>query len=198
MIGSLRGTLARRGPGGVIVDVGGVGYCLQVPATTLLELPQEGSAIELLVNTQVREDSITLYGFRNEAERDVFERLLGVSGVGPRMALAALSSLGPASLVAAIRDGDAKRIASVPGIGRKTAERLIVDLRDRLGGIEDAKAPGPGADHPAGPVEDVVSALVNLGYSDKQARKAVETCAAADEDAGFDELLRTTLARLAR
>lgn len=199
MIGLLRGALRHRGPSRLLLDVGGVGYDVVVPTSTLLELPEEGQQVELLIHTQVREDAITLYGFRSPREKEVFERLLGVSGVGPRTALAALSALGPEPLVSAIRDGDARRISAVPGIGRKTAERLIVDLRDRLepGAVTAAVPAGPSA---SSEEDDVVSALCNLGYPERQARKAVEAARAADDGAGlgFDDLLRRTLQSLAK
>lgn len=196
MIGFLSGRLRDRDPSGrLLVDVNGVGYVVHVPVSTLLELPREGATVELLVNTQVREDSLTLYGFRTAAERDVFERLLSVSGVGPRTALAALSALGAAELAAAIRDSNVRRLSSVPGIGKKTAERMVIDLRDR---IAAPRAETPGA-RPGGPADDVVSALVNLGYADKAAGKAVAD--ALDEAGGalpFEALLRASLKALGR
>jgi len=199
VIGLLRGVLRHRGPARLLIDVGGVGYEVVVPTSTLLELPAEGAEVELLIHTQVREDAITLHGFRSAREKEVFERLLTVSGVGPRTAMAALSALGPEVLVAAIPEGDARRISAVPGIGRKTAERLIVDLRDRL--EPGAGVPGPPSAPPTGDDDaDVVSALCNLGYAEKHARKAVESVRATKQGAGltFDDLLRLTLQGLGK
>jgi len=182
----------------LLVDVSGVGYEVRVPASTLLQLPV--GEIELLVSTQVREDAITLYGFLTQEERRAFELLLSVSGVGPRIALAALSCLGPDALAVAIATGDATRLATVPGIGRKTAERMVVDLRDK---VAKSLPEGAGAGEASAGVSeagaDVVSALVNLGYPEKQATKAVKA-AQADEGAAveFDDLLRRTLKRLSR
>ena len=197
MIGYLRGSLREREAGRVVLDVGGVGYVVHVPMSTFLELPAEGEQVALFVNTQVREDAITLYGFRERPEQDVFERLLSVSGVGPRMALAALSAMGPADLVSAIREADVRKLSGVPGIGKKTAERLIVDLRDRLGAAGKARGTRP----PGVDAGDVVSALVNLGYPERQAARAVgellET-PAAERPKGFDALLREALKRLSR
>lgn len=196
MIGLLRGVLREREAGRVLLDVGGVGYSVHVPMSTFLELPAEGAEVELLIVTQVREDAITLFGFRNGSEREVFERLLGVSGVGPRTALAALSALGSDPLVTAIRDGDTKLLSGIPGIGRKTAERMVVDLRDRLG----APGPGPAVGRPADAASDVISALVNLGYAEKAAAKAVAGAAeeSADESPVFEDLLRRALRQLTR
>ena len=203
MIGLLRGRLAGREAERLLVDVGGVGYELVVPTSTLLELPdggRTGAEVELLVSTQVREDSITLYGFLTLDERRAFELLLSVSGVGPRIALAALSALGPLTLAAAIAEGDAARLSTVPGIGRKTAERMVVDLRDKLAAALPGVA-GEGASAPAVSAagSDVVSALTNLGYAQKQASKAVkEALSEHGEGADFDDLLRAALGRLSR
>jgi Holliday junction DNA helicase RuvA len=191
VIGWLRGVLRDRESGQVVVDVQGVGYVVRVPASTLLELPKDGATVELLVSTLVREDAITLHGFRTREERDLFDRLLTVSGVGPRTSLAALSALGPDDLARAIASGDSRRLASVPGIGRKTAERIVIDLRDKV-------APaGGGAARPAGPEDDVRSALVNLGYPEKAAGKALEQAREAGH-ATFEALLKDSLSRLGR
>lgn len=204
MIGLLRGRLAGREAQRLLVDVGGVGYEVVVPTSTLLELPEggaEGAEVRMLVSTQVREDSITLYGFLTLEERRAFELLLSVSGVGPRIALAALSALGPETLAAAISEGDAARLSTVPGIGRKTAERVVVDLRDKLAAALPSATGAAGASGPAVSAagSDVVSALVNLGYPQKQAAKAVKDALAEEgEGADFDRLLRAALGRLSR
>jgi Holliday junction DNA helicase RuvA len=198
VIGLLRGRLVSREAERLLIDVGGVGYEVRVPASTLLELPQ--GEVELLVSTQVREESITLYGFLTLDERRAFELLLSVSGVGPRIALAALSSLGHEALATAIAAGDAARLATVPGVGRKTAERLVVDLRDKLAAaLSGVRAEGAESIPSGTAGGDVVSALVNLGYPAKQAGKAVKDAEeSADGPADFDQLLRLTLQRLSR
>ena len=196
MIGWLRGTLRERETGGVVIDVGGVGYVVRCPMSTFLELPKVGSVTELLVTTHVREDAITLYGFATASERDLFDRLNSVSGVGPRIALGALSALGAASLARAISSGDARSLASVPGIGKKTAERIVIDLRDKVDPLLFAaktKADG-GA---AADTSDVVSALLNLGYPERLAGQAVAD-AHHGGAVGFEGILREALARLSK
>jgi Holliday junction DNA helicase RuvA len=195
VIGWLRGILRDRQASAITLDVQGVGYLVRIPASTFLELPAEGETIELLVSTQVREDSITLHGFRTRFERDLFDRLLSVSGVGPRTALAALSALGPEELAHAIASRNATRLSTVPGIGKKTAERIVVDLEDKIAAMRPAGEPSaPGA---RGPEADVLSALVNLGYADKQAARAITESARAGH-ASFDALLRDALKRLGK
>ena len=200
MIGYLRGRLRAREAGRLLLDVNGVGYVVDSPLSTFLDLPADGAEVELLVNTQVREDSIALYGFRTAAEREIFERLIGVSGVGPRTALAALSALGPQTLAEAIRDGDARRLSSVPGIGKKTAERIIIDLRDRIGTLPPGGEARP-RKASAGVEDDVLSALVNLGYPEKAASRAIADAVkgkGATTAPVFDQLLRASLAGLSR
>lgn len=196
MIGWLRGSVRQRETGRVVLDVGGVGYVLLVPMSTFLSLPGEGAVIELHVSTQVREDSITLHGFHEPSEREMFERLLSVSGVGPRTAMAALSSLGPDELARSIAEGDSRRLSTVPGIGKKTAERIVVDLQDRVAKEQGARAAAAKAGG-GGEAGDVVSALVNLGYNDRQAARAVQD-AKADGAAGFEAILRGALKGLGK
>ncbi len=196
MIGWLRGTVRSRAAGRVVLDVSGVGYVLSVPMSTFLEMPADGVA-ELLVSTQVREESITLYGFHEAAERDLFERLLTVSGVGPRTALAVLSALGPDELARCIAEGDGRKLATVPGIGRKTAERIVIDLQERVAKEQGARAAAARAAGGGGEAADVVSALVNLGYNERQAARAVQD-AKVDGAKGFDALLRSALASLGK
>ena len=196
MIGWLRGVLRERETSGVIVDVGGVGYVVRCPMSTFLELPKVGEVVELLVTTHVREDAITLFGFGTLGERELFDRLNSVSGVGPRMALGALSALGAASLARCIAEGDTRALAGVPGIGKKTAERIVIDLRDKM----DALAMAPKAKVRGGPesaTADVVSALVNLGYHERVAGKAVSD-AHQDGAVGFEALLREALTRMGK
>lgn len=198
MIGWLRGVLRERETSGVIVDVGGVGYVVRCPMSTYLELPKIGEVVELLVTTHVREDAITLFGFGTMGERELFDRLNSVSGVGPRMALGALSAMGAASLARCIAEGDTRALAGVPGIGKKTAERIVIDLRDKmdlasLANIPKAKARG-GVESAT---TDVVSALVNLGYHERVAGKAVAD-AHQEGAVGFEALLREALTRMGK
>ena len=195
MIGWLRGELRERDAGRVVLDVSGVGYLLRVPMSTFLDLPPLGSTAELHVTTHVREDAITLYGFLTAAERDLFERLNTVSGVGPRIALGALSGLGPGELVRAIAEGDPRRLSSVPGIGKKTAERIVIDLQDKMSTVTAAREPGRAV--VGGEASDVVSALVNLGYQERLAARAVQD-AKQDGREGFEALLREALSRLGK
>lgn len=196
MIGWLRGVVRQREPGRVVLDVGGVGYVLACPMSTFLVLPAEGGVAELHVSTQVREDAITLHGFAESAEREVFERLLTVSGVGARTAMAALSALGPHELARCIAEGDSRRLSTVPGIGKKTAERMVVDLQDRMAKEQGARAAATQVAG-GGAAADVLSALVNLGYNDRQAARAVQE-AKAGGAADFASLLREALARLGK
>ena len=196
MIGWLRGIIRQRETGRVVLDVGGVGYALVVPMSTFLALPHGDAVVELHVSTQVREDSITLHGFAEPDERELFERLLTVSGVGPRTAMAALSALGPSELARCIAEGDSKRLSTVPGIGRKSAERIVIDLQDRIAKEQGARAAASKAGG-GGDAADVVSALVNLGYNDRQAARAVQD-AKAEGATGFEAILRGALARLGK
>ncbi len=180
--------IARKDPSGVVVDVGGVGYAVTVPISTLSDLPAVGEEVTLYTFTYVREDTLALYGFASEAEQRLFTQLLSVSGVGPKVALAILSLASPDDIRSAIASGDADFIASVPGIGQKTADRLIVDLRDK---IEMVTASG----EPRGS-QEVIEALVGLGYSRQEARDAAAKATTSDAD--DDEILKQALKELAR
>lgn len=199
MIGSLRGTLIEKGSLRVIIDVGGVGYDVQVPLGTYEGLGEVGGEVRLLIHTHVREDSLSLFGFRSEAERRVFERLIGTSGIGTKTALGLLSGLGVEELLRAIRDRQPGVLQRVPGVGRKTAERLVVELQDRaarlLGEILRSGGDGAGAAEPSRR-EEVISALVNLGYRKKEASEAVERHSGEDPDGSFELLLKKALRAL--
>ena len=178
MIARLRGTLQEKTPERIILDVQGVGYDLRVPLSTYGSLPPLGEEVRLLVHTHVREDAISLFGFATSRERFLFEKMIGVSGIGPRLAIVLLSGLPPEDLVKALREGDVAGLCRVPGVGRKTAERLVVDLRDKLDGAGGEPAAGrtgtPG--DPEGEdalLADVLSALINLGYPSREAEKAL-------------------------
>jgi Holliday junction DNA helicase RuvA len=194
MIGQLRGRLAEKRPNQVLVDVGGVGYLVQVPLSTYAALGELHTEVTLLIHTHVREDTLALYGFVSAREKHFFELLLSASGVGPTLALKILSGMNVEELVPAIRSGDLARLTRIPGVGRKTAERMVVELKDKLEAVA-IESDRPAAS-PAGIEADVVSALVNLGYDTRTAENAV---AEAKREAGagnFEKLLRATLQAL--
>jgi holliday junction DNA helicase RuvA len=172
LIARLEGVLAEKGPEAVVLDVGGVGYEVRIPLSTYLELPTEGKTIRLRIHTHVREDALQLYGFLSEAERAAFLLLIGISKIGPRIALAILSGLPTRELVRALRDADIGALRRIPGVGAKTAERIVMELRDKVAKLESASGPTPGA---SGIEEETVSALVNLGYVRGQAERAVRS-----------------------
>ena len=200
MIAFLRGRLIEKHPNRLIVDVNGVGYDVQVPLSTFYDLAEPGTEVSLRVHTHVREDQIALFGFGSFLEQQLFERLIGVSGIGPKLALAALSGIDPDDLVRAVRTADVARLSAVPGIGKKTAERIRLELKDKL--------PAPSA--PAGPTSapptpaddlrtDLLSALLNLGYHRPLAEKAVDSVLAkATTPPPFEQAVRAALRALAR
>jgi len=195
MIGQLRGRLAEKRPNQVLVDVGGVGYLVQVPLSTYAALGELHTEVTLLIHTHVREDALALYGFVSAREKHFFEILLSASGVGPTLALKILSGMSVEELVPAIRGSDLARLTRIPGVGRKTAERMVVELKDKLEAVT-AETEKPAASSPAGIEADVVSALVNLGYEGRAAETAV---AEAKHEAGatnFEKLLRSSLQSL--
>ena len=195
MIAGIRGTLtARLGDRVVVETASGVSYELAVPLGVLERLPTEGAVVDLRTVLVVREDGWALYGFDRDYERGVFQRLLGASGIGPRLALALLSSLGGARVVSALRGGDLAALCTVPGVGKKTAERIVLELKDRLGDLTppgEAPARAPAADQ-------AVQALVNLGYGAVDADRAVRAALAERGTATVAELIRQALQTLAR
>src|SRR6478735_788260 len=199
MIAFLRGRVLEKHPNRIIVDVHGVGYELHVPLSTYYDVGDEGAEVSLRVYTHVREDALQLYGFLTDLERQLFERLIGISGIGPKVAISVLSGLDSRELVTAVQRGDVARLVSIPGIGKKTAERIVLELRDRLAQLS---VPAAGAT-PAGTAadrlrSDLVSALQNLGYHRAQADKAVESTISASPDATFEDALRQVLRELMR
>ena len=186
MIARLRGKLAEKEPARVVIDVGGVGYEVFIPTTTFTAMPNAGAEVSLDIHTHVREDALTLYGFSSRQERRVFERLISISGIGPKLAVTILSGGSVEGLVGAIRRGDLARLTSIPGVGKKTAERIVVELKDKLQEFTE---------EPAKPVveTDVLSALENLGYSRPMAEAAVRRAANGDEGAAFDVLFKRAL-----
>jgi len=195
MIAQLRGTLADKRPNQVLVDVGGVGYLVHIPVSTFYALGDLHSNVTLLIHTQVREDAIALYGFLSSREKHLFELLISASGVGPVLALKILSGMSVDDLVPAVRAGDLVRLTRIPGVGRKTAERMVVELRDKLAAMETpATARQPVAT--SGTAADVVSALLNLGYEQQAAEQAVERAGKDGLPESFEALLRATLQQL--
>ncbi|HUO34528.1 MAG TPA: Holliday junction branch migration protein RuvA [Candidatus Acidoferrum sp.] len=190
MIGSLRGKLTEKRPNQVLVDVGGVGYLVHVPLSTFAGLPPLHSETSLLIHTHLREDQIALYGFLTAREKHCFELLISASGVGPSLALKILSGMGIDELIPAIRSGNLGELVRIPGVGKKTAERMVVELRDKLTGVD---APAAGKPETRSQLEaDVSSALENLGYDTRSIEKAVEK-ARGGADGNFEALLRGAL-----
>jgi holliday junction DNA helicase RuvA len=197
MIRILRGTLAGKSPSRVIVDVGGVGYDVQVPLSTFYVLGDEGSIISLRIHTHVREDVIALFGFASGVELDLFERLIAINGVGPKLALAVLSGIEPPELIRAVRQHDVARLTAIPGVGKKTAERIGLELKDRLPAAMPAGDGKAVAESPRDQLrEDLLSALLNLGYQRAVAEKAIEKTLENGAEAGFEQALRATLNKL--
>ena len=195
MIAQLRGSLGDKRPNQVLVDVGGVGYLVHIPLSTFYSLGDLHSNVTLLIHTQVREDAISLYGFLSAREKHLFDLLISASGVGPALALKILSGMSVDDLVPAVRSGDLARLTRIPGVGRKTAERMIVELRDKLvamGIPEDARKPVT----TTGAAGDVVSALLNLGYDQHAAEQAVERAGKNSASETFEPLLRGALQEL--
>ena len=195
MIGQLRGRLTDKRPNQVLVDVGGVGYLVQVPLSTYAALGELHTEVTLLIHTHVREDALTLYGFLSSREKHFFEMLLSASGVGPSLALKILSGMSVEELVPAIRGGDLARLTKIPGVGRKTAERIVVELKDKLDAVT-VEVERPVASSPAGIEADVVSALVNLGYEARAAEGAVTEARRENGAGNFEKLLRASLQSL--
>jgi holliday junction DNA helicase RuvA len=192
MIAHLRGKLLAKHPNQAIVETGGVGYDVTISVPTFSDLPDVGSEVALHIHTHVREDVIALYGFLRAGEKQLFEKLITVSGIGPKLAITILSGMAADEMIAAIRGNDLARLTRIPGIGKKTAERLVLELRDKL--------PAVGGEIPvvsglSAVEEDVLSALVNLGYQRAAADKAVR---AASKNGSFEVMFREALAALSK
>lgn len=197
MIGFLRGKLLAKQPPVLLIDVGGVGYEVEAPMTTFYDLPETGKEITLHTHLVVREDAHTLFGFAKLTDRALFRSLIKISGVGPRMALAILSGMSAEAFARCIRDNDAAALTRVPGVGKKTAERLVVELRDKLGKGEAGGAELPVmSGGPANPVEEAVSALIALGYKPPDASRMVRAIEA--KDLGVEEIIRRALQAAAK
>jgi Holliday junction DNA helicase RuvA len=196
MIAHLRGKLLAKHPNQAIVETGGVGYDVTISVPTFSDLPVAGSEVSLHIHTHVREDLIALYGFLRPAEKHLFEKLITVSGIGPKLAITILSGMAADEMVSAIRGNDIERLTRIPGIGKKTAERMVLELRDKLpvpSGEAVATAPA------MSPVEeDVLSALMNLGYQRATAEKALTAVAKNGKGGSFDAMFREALTVLSK
>jgi Holliday junction DNA helicase RuvA len=198
VIAHIRGQLLYKIPNYVVVDCGGVGYELWISVTTFTELGEVGSEVRLHVHTHVREDALQLFGFHEVTEKRLFEKLLTISGIGPKLAITVLSGIAAGRLVAAIRGGDHATLTKIPGIGKKTAERVVLELKDKLDDLAGT-APASASATPSlgATAEDVLSALVNLGYPRPVAQKAVESAAKDSGVAGdFEKLFRAAMAEV--
>jgi len=191
VIGALRGTLYEKTPEYVIVDVGGVGYKVFLPLPAFYEIGERGAEVQLRIYTHVRDDVLQLYGFKDLPQQRLFEHLISVAGIGPKLALTILSGMEVDVLTTAIADGDIARLCTTPGVGKKTAERMALELKDK---VEDM-VPAGAAGGPRGVRQDVLSALENLGYRPRDAERALDKV--QDPATGFEDLLRQTLRVLA-
>jgi Holliday junction DNA helicase RuvA len=206
MIAHLSGTLLAKHATSVVVDVGGVGYEVTIPVTTFYDLEDAGAQVRLNIYTHVREEALQLYGFRTLRERELFQLLIGVSGIGPKSAIAMLSGMNADEIIAAIRTNNVARLTSIPGIGRKTAERLGIELRDKMAALSSPALEEQLAARPAGASaqtedsarEDALSALVNLGYQRAAAEKAVARAEQEGGDFTVELILRRALRTLSK
>jgi Holliday junction DNA helicase RuvA len=199
MIASLRGRLLEKHPSRLIIDVNGVGYDVAVPLSTFYAIGETGSDVALRVHTHVREDALQLFGFLTPLELAVFERLIAVSGIGPRLALTVLSGIEPAALVTAVQRGDIARLTAIPGVGKKTAERIGLEMKDRLPKALEALAGAGPAPSPGDALrEDLASALANLGYHRQAVERVLDGVLAGGETPGFEAALRAALKQLVR
>jgi Holliday junction DNA helicase RuvA len=192
VIAHLSGRLLSKSPQEAVLDVQGVGYRVFIPVSTFYRLGDEGTAVNLLIHTHVREDALSLFGFESLGERALFERLIDVAGIGPKLALNILSGIEAPDLLEALRTGDVPRLTRIPGVGKKTGERLVLELKDKLAALGAAIQPPSVAAAP--PLkQDLLSALGNLGYSRGEAEKGVDRALSEDEHGRFEDLLRRAL-----
>ena len=197
MIAQLRGRILEKQPNRIVVDVAGVGYDVLVPLSTFYGLGETGSEIALRIHTHVREDALALYGFATKIEQELFERLISVSGIGPKLALAVLSGIEPRELVRAIERADLSRLTAIPGVGKKTSERIVLELKDRLPRVSPSEAAGTAPEAPA-LRDDVLSALINLGYHRPLAERAADASIKAAPGGDFERTLKQALRELAK
>jgi len=189
----LRGVLVEKHPNQAIVEAGGVGYDVTIPVSTYTRLPDPGGEVRLRIHTHVREDALSLYGFLTQDEKSLFEKLISVSGIGPKLGVTILSGLAAADLVQSIRGGQVDRLVRIPGVGKKTAERMILELRDKLPAGTSSGEPEPAAPALSAIDQDVLSALMNLGCGRPQAEAAVRKAKAAGAASDFEPLFRKAL-----
>src|SRR5688572_22058800 len=206
MIAHLSGTLLFKLPNSVILDVGGVGYEVNIPVSTFYDLEEPGSRVQLRIYTHVKEDALQLYGFRTARERELFLRLISVSGIGPKLGITLLSGMSADEMIASIRTNNLARLTLIPGIGKKTAERLVLELRDKIGSLSSTALEeelGIQPETAAAPTEDSIrsdalSALLNLGYQRSAAEKAVNGALSETDDVSVESILRLSLRKLAK
>jgi Holliday junction DNA helicase RuvA len=198
MIAQIRGLLLEKRPGVAIVETQGIGYQVFVSLSTFYDLPEATQGVRLHTYTHVREDLLQLFGFSTFLEKEIFQILIGVSGIGPKLALNILSGIAPAELIASLQSEDVARLTQIPGVGRKTAERLVFDLKEKIGKIAGrGETPKEEKGKKGQVVDDVVSALVNLGYRKNQAESVVEQVWRQRPDASLEEILKESLRALA-
>jgi len=195
MIAHLRGRIVSKRPNQAVIDVSGVGYDVTISVPTFSELPNAGGEVSLHIHTHVREDALALYGFLRPQEKELFERLISVSGIGPKLAITVLSGMQAEKMVAAIRGNDIATLTRIPGIGKKTAERMVLELRDKLESFGVAAAV---VSRHSPMEEDVLSALTNLGYQRAAAERALSSLGKNGGSHSFDQLFRESLAALAK
>jgi holliday junction DNA helicase RuvA len=198
MIAFLRGRVLHKQPNRIVVDVGGVGYEAHVPLSTFYEVGDEGAEVSLRVYTHVREDTLQLYGFVTDLERQVFERLIGISGIGPKLAIAVLSGMDSREVIVAVQRADVARLTGIPGIGKKTAERIVLELKDRLTQLAVPAVVGAPPQATGDRLRaDLLSALQNLGYHRQQVERAINSVT-SNPDVTFEQALRDALRELMR
>ena len=199
MIAFLRGQVLDKQPNRLIIDVQGVGYALHIPLSTYYNVGEPGTEVELRVYTHVREEALQLYGFLTTLEQEVFEHLIGVNGIGPKLALAVLSGMENAEfIVGCVQRGDVTQLTRIPGVGKKTAERIVLELKDRLTKLISASDLAVLSASETKLRDDLISALLNLGYHRPLAQKAVDVVVNKGSDVGFEEALKSTLQELSR
>ncbi|MDA1184831.1 MAG: Holliday junction branch migration protein RuvA [Acidobacteria bacterium] len=200
MIAFLRGRVLSKQPNLLVVDVQGVGYQVHVPLSTYYEVGDEGAEVALRIYTHVREEAFHLFGFLTTIEQELFERLIAIGGIGPKLAIAVLSGIGPSELIKAVQHGDIARLTGIPGVGRKTAERMLLELKDRLAQV--SVAPGAGELQAVAPGDrlrdDLLSALQNLGYHRPLAERAIDAMLSSAEKPSFEDGLKAALRELMR
>ena len=197
MIAHLIGKLIYKSPDHSIVDVNGIGYKIFTPLSTYYVLPKTGESVTLHIHTRVREDELKLFGFLTEEEQTIFEKLITINKVGPKLALGILSGMSPENLLTAIMNNDAARLSSIPGVGKKTAERLTLEMKDKLSDLTFEMAHQQDIEVPEGPYEDALSALVNLGYKKPQAEKSLKSAYnTIGKDGSLEDLIKESLNNL--